>query len=74
VINWDRYKTVVASIVSSEMESILHDMVRSYLHNQATTVELSELKHLGILLPNEEELKQIVKPFNFMENDRSQEG
>jgi hypothetical protein len=49
-------------------------MVRSYLHNQATTVELSELKHLGILLPNEEELKQIVKPFNFMENDRSQEG
>lgn len=73
MINWGQYKAVVAGITSSEMESIVHDMVRSYLHDHATTIEISELKHLGILLPNEEE-KQIVKPFNFMENDRSQEG
>ena len=46
MINWGQYKAVVAGITSSEMESILHDMVRSYLHDHATTIEISELKSL----------------------------
>ena len=74
MIDWERYKRIVASIASTEMESIIHNMVRDYLHNGATTNTIAELKNLGILQPNEEESKQIVKPFNFMENDRSQEG
>lgn len=56
------------------MENIIHNMVRDYLHNGATINTITELKNLGILQLNEEESKQIVKPFNFMENDRSQEG
>lgn len=74
MIDWDRYKVIVTSITSTEMENIIHNMVRDYLHNGATINTITELKNLGILQLNEEESKQIVKPFNFMENDRSQEG
>lgn len=74
MIDWSTYKSVVAGINSTEMELIIHNMVRNYLYNQATQIEIKELQNLQILVPTTEESKQIVKPFSFMDNDRTQEG
>ena len=74
MIDWSTYKSVVAGINSTEMELIVHHMVRNYLYDQATQIEIKELQNLQILVPTTEESKQIVKPFSFMDNDRSQES
>lgn len=68
-IDWSKYQEVISNMRSTEMEHIIHDMVKDYLHDHYSGNIIKELKHLGIL--TEETEKQIVKPFNFMDNDRS---
>lgn len=70
-IDWSKYKEVVANTASTEMEHIIHHMVRGYLDSQATAIQIEELKSLGILVSTEEE-KKVEKPFSFLNNDRPQ--
>jgi len=70
-IDWDKYKQIVSSTTSTEMESIIHNMVRMYLESTPTENTMNELRNIGILCDELIEEKKIVKPFNFMDDDRS---
>jgi len=70
-IDWDKYKQIVSSIASTEMESIIHNMVRMYLESTPTENTMNELRNMHILCDELTEEKKIVKPFNFMDDDRS---
>jgi len=70
-IDWDKYKQIVSSTTSTEMESIIHNMVRMYLESTPTENTMNELRNIGILCDELTEEKKIVKPFNFMDDDRS---
>jgi|694.fasta_scaffold05385_13 hypothetical protein len=73
-IDWTKYQNITSTMKSTRIEDMIHMMVESYLRHESTERTVTELKYLEILIPTEEDTKQIVKPFNFVTNDGSQES